>query len=122
MARCIGGACRSAGKVVTSTPERSYGGPALTANVTYYWSVTVWDLSGLQSPYSSDATFAILDIGLQDGTETIWIAADFVGVSYPLRIHRNGTTYGIVLVDPADPSASSIRIRRSTGVKALKKM
>ena len=40
----------------------------------------------------------------------------------PLRIRQNGLTYGILLVDPASPDASHIRIRTSAGVKALKKL
>jgi hypothetical protein len=96
----------------------------LSANTTYHWSVQTWDTHSLASGYSADALFIILDIGLRvyDGTQTIKIATDYVGPSYKLRISKGGTTYGIILVDPADPSASKIRVRTSTGVMALKKM
>ena len=53
---------------------------------------------------------------------TVKVAVDYAGSSYPLRISRGGTTYGIILVDPTDPSASKLRINTPAGVKALKKM
>ena len=48
-----------------------YGGPALTANTTYYWRVRVWDGQGRPSPWSAGARF---DTGLTAG----W-TADFIG-------------------------------------------
>jgi len=41
--------------------------------------------------------------------------------SHPLRIRKGGTTYGIELVDTADPNASAIRIKTPGGVKAIRK-
>jgi hypothetical protein len=111
-------------KVSSLTSGAPYGGVVLTPNVTYHWSVRVWDRYDLASSYSVDATFVILDIGLRvyDGTQTVKVATDYAGLSYKLRIRKGGTTYGIILVDPADSSASKIRVRTSTGVMALKKM
>ena len=96
----------------------------LTPNTTLHWSVRVWDGEDQASAYSVDATFAILDIGLRafDGAQVIRIAVDNVSSSYPLRIHKNGATYGIVLVDVSDPDASKFRIQTSAGMKAIKKM
>ncbi|MBD3246832.1 MAG: hypothetical protein GF333_07475 [Candidatus Omnitrophica bacterium] len=40
----------------------------------------------------------------------------------PLRIHTDGTTYGIELVDPTDPLATNMRINTPRdGIKAIKK-
>ncbi len=101
------------------------GAVVLLPNATYWWSVRVWDSYDLPSAYATDGTFVILDIGLRvfDGTQIVRIATDYVSpTTYPLRIHKGGTTYGIVLVDPSDPDASKIRIQTSSGIKALKKM
>ena len=69
--------------------------------------------------------WGVVDIGLRayDGNGIVKIACEPAGVlSSPLRIHKNGTTYAIVLVDPADARASKIKIRTSSGVKALAKV
>ena len=65
-----------------------------------------------------------IDIGLRvyDGTSVVKIACEPAGVlTSPLRIHKNGTTYAIVLVDPSDSRASKIRIKTNSGIKALAK-
>ncbi len=67
----------------------------------------------------------IIDIGLRayDGTEIITIACEpESAVSSALRIGKDSKIYGIVLVGPTDTDASSIRIKTSSGVKALKIM
>jgi hypothetical protein len=63
------------------------------------------------------------DIGLRanDGTGTIKIACA-LGTNSPLRISKNGVTYGILLVPTNSPDASKIRIRTSAGLKAWKKL
>jgi hypothetical protein len=66
-----------------------------------------------------------VDIGLRayNGTEIITIACEpDDAISSALRIVKDSKIYGIVLVDITDPDASSIRIRTSSGVKALKKL
>lgn len=66
--------------------------------------------------------WGIVDIGLRayDGTGIVKIACEPAGVlTSPLRIHKNGTTYAIILVDPADARASRVRIKTSSGIKAL---
>lgn len=66
-----------------------------------------------------------VDIGLRayDKTGIIKIACEPAGVlTSPLRIYKNGITYAIALVDPNDALASKIRIKTSSGVKALAKI
>jgi hypothetical protein len=66
-----------------------------------------------------------VDIGLKayDGTGVIKIACEPTEIlTSPLRIHKNGITYGIILVDPADNRASKFRIKTNYGVKALAKL
>jgi len=65
------------------------------------------------------------DIGLRifDGTQVVAIACEpTVSSTYPLRIRKGTTTYGIVLVEPSDSKASKMRIRTNTGIKALRKL
>jgi len=67
----------------------------------------------------------VIDIGLRvyDGTEIIRIACEPKGsLTSPLRIRKNGVTYGIVLVDTPNPHASKIRVQTSSKVKALRKL
>lgn len=70
-------------------------------------------------------TGGAMDIGLriQDGAATIHIACEPAGtLTSPLRIRKGGTTYGILLVDPASPDASRIHIQTGAGRKALQKL
>jgi hypothetical protein len=68
------------------------------------------------------------DIGLRmfDGSVTNRIAAEAPGpggiLASPLRIAKDGTNYGIVLVDTNAPDASQIHVKTSTGIKAWKKL
>jgi hypothetical protein len=64
-----------------------------------------------------------LDIGLRlfDGTATNKIAGE-IPASSALRISKNGTTYGILLVPTNSPSASKFRIQTASGTKALQKL
>lgn len=69
-------------------------------------------------------TPAFVDIGLRvyNGTEKVSIAAEPQGtLTSPLRIAKDGDIYGIALVDAGDPNASGVRIKTSSGVKALRK-
>ena len=74
---------------------------------------------------------AFFDCGLRayDGTNIIKIACEPPGtLTSPLRIRgtsptgSGSATYGIVLVEITDPSASKIRIRTASGIKALRKL
>ena len=65
-----------------------------------------------------------VDIGLRafDGG-IIRIACEPAGtLTSPMRIHKNGTTYGILLVNVDSPDASRLRVQTSSGVKALQKL
>lgn len=64
------------------------------------------------------------DIGLRvyNGTKIVPIAAELAGtLTSPLRIAKNGVTYGIVLVAPGDANDSGVRIQTGSGIKALRK-
>jgi hypothetical protein len=37
----------------------------------------------------------------------------------PLKVRRNSVTYDVCLVDPGDSTASPVRVKTSTGVKAI---
>lgn len=69
-----------------------------------------------------------VDIGLRmfDGTQTVRIACEAPRpggiLSSPLRIAKDGTTYGIVLTDPSAPTASKIHVQTSSGIKAWEKL
>lgn len=65
-----------------------------------------------------------IDIGLRyyDGTQTVSIACEQGTPTSPLRISKNGTTYGIALVDSGDSHASGIIIQTSSGPKAIRKL
>jgi hypothetical protein len=65
-----------------------------------------------------------VDIGLRayDGTATIKIACESGPLTSPLRIGKNGTTYGILLVPPTAVNASKLRIQTASGTKALQKL
>lgn len=68
---------------------------------------------------------SFIDIGLRvhNGSEIVAIAAEPTeALTSPLRIAKNGTIYGIVLVDPGDPNDSGVRIQTSGGIKALRKL
>ncbi len=62
-----------------------------------------------------------IDIGLRayDGTTTNKLAAEGGIPTSPVRINKNGTNYGIVLVSTNDPNASNFRIQTSSGTKAF---
>ena len=68
---------------------------------------------------------AYIDCGLKayDGTQIIIFACEPTGtVTSPLRISKGGTTYGIILVDPTNASASKFKIQTNAGIKVLMKL
>lgn len=73
-----------------------------------------------------DKVSALVDCGLRafDGNEILRFACEPLGtLTSPFRIQQqNGSAvYGVVLVDPSDPYASSVRIKTSlAGIKALR--
>jgi len=72
---------------------------------------------GLQSFTVAPAAPSV-DIGLRvfDGTNIKKIAIQNGTATSPLRINKNGTTYGILLVPTNNPTASKIHIQTSAGV------
>jgi len=65
------------------------------------------------------------DIGfrMKDSTGVVRIACQLsTAVTSPLRVARNGKIYGIALVDPSDPSATPLRVKTSSGIKAVAKL
>ena len=38
------------------------------------------------------------------------------------RVHKNGTTYAVYLVDTTDPNASSVRLRTNDGTKSIREL
>ncbi len=71
------------------------------------------------------AAWGDIDIGLRlyDGQKIVKIACEPIGtVTSPLRIARDGTIYGIVLVAPGSPTATGIIIQTASGPKALAKL
>jgi hypothetical protein len=65
-----------------------------------------------------------MDIGLRayDGTAIIKLAFEPGLLVSPLRISKNGMTYGVLLTAPDSPDASRFRIQTASGVKALMKL
>lgn len=62
------------------------------------------------------------DCGLRvfDGTNIVAFACEPAGtLTSAFRIYKNGTAYGVILVDPIDSYASNVKIQTSLGVKAL---
>ncbi|WP_262851235.1 family 78 glycoside hydrolase catalytic domain [Mumia quercus] len=77
------------GKVTSrDSVEVAYGGPALTSQTRYVWSVRVWDDTGAASGWSEPATF---ETGVLDSDE--W-AADWVGAPVE-RLGAEWTDYAI---------------------------
>jgi hypothetical protein len=71
--------------------------------------------------YASQASFTDIGLRAYNGTEVITIACEpETAVSSALRIGKDSKVYGIALVDPTDPDATSIRIKTFSGVKALR--
>ncbi len=85
-------------------------------------AVTTWSRS-----FSVSGGSYPVDIGLRlfDGAETLAISCEAPGpggtLASPLRIAKNGTAYGIRLVDPGTPAATAIRVNTASGPKALAK-
>lgn len=71
-----------------------------------------------------DFVIRSLDIGLRayDGTTVIKLGVERGTPSSPLRIRKNGVTYGIRLVPVDSPGASKIRVQTPGGVKAIQKL
>lgn len=72
---------------------------------------------------SSSPTYRDIGLRVRDGAQTVSLAAEPSGpITSPLRIAKNGVIYGIALVDPADAFASKVKIKTSSGIKAIRKI
>lgn len=72
-------------------------------------------------PYEYGSLCVDIGLRLYDGIDIVKIACEQI-LSSPLRIAKDGTIYGIVLVQPNDSSASSIQIQTNSGTKAIAKL
>jgi len=64
------------------------------------------------------------DIGFRffDGVKVSTFAVDTSAGSSPIKVKKNGTTYGVMTVAVTDPDATKFRVKMANGtVKALKK-
>ncbi|GEM_PF-2672601 len=104
----------------------TYSASGLSYDTKYYWKTRVFD--GTDWSDWSDGTWDFnttsggVDCGLRvyDGTGVVGIVCIEGDLSTAvLRISIDGTTYGVQLVDPSDPSASNLRVQTPSGVKAL---
>lgn len=80
---------------------------------------------GLQSfTLTPSVTPLDVDIGLRafDGNSTIKVAFQNGTTTSAMRICKNGTNYGMVMVNTTDPNASRIRVQTSSGIKAWKRL
>lgn len=67
-----------------------------------------------------------LRLRADDGTNISRIACEPPGpggtLRSPLRMHKGGTNFGIVLVETNAPGASKIHVQTSSGIKAWRKL
>jgi len=118
-----------AGSYGTGAFNRGIAG--LAPSTTYYFRAKARNSAGWG--YGAELSFttnavapAFQDIGLRvrNGSGvTVSIAAEIGVATSPLRIAKNGTVYGIALVDPGDPNDSGVRIQTAnSGLKALRRL
>ena len=65
----------------------------------------------------------VVDCGLRGyDNSVVKFACEPLGtLTSPLRINKNGSIYGVILVDESDPMASDFKIKTSAGIKYIKK-
>jgi hypothetical protein len=89
------------------------------------WVSGGWDgsLSGVADAFVARISDDI-DIGLRlrEGASTVRVACKPPVTSSPLRISKNGTTYGIALVEPYATNASKMQIMTPAGIRAWRKL
>jgi hypothetical protein len=118
--------------LMLSLPRVAWAGVASVDSADFTLDTTdaALGIGGVASADSADFTLdtrnlAAVDIGLRvrDGAATLRIGCEPAGtLTSPLRIQKNGTTYGIILVDPDSPEASHIRIQTHSRTKAWMKL
>jgi hypothetical protein len=72
--------------------------------------------------FSSRPDFDDCGLSYYNGTTVMPVPCEPLGtLTSALRISVNAVSYGVVLVDPADPKASGLKINTTGGVKSLRK-
>ncbi len=103
----------------------------LAPSTTYYFRAKArnsagWGYGAELSFTTAAALPTFQDIGLRvrNGSGvTVSIAAEIGVATSPLRIAKNGTVYGIALVNPGDVNDSGVRIQTANdGLKALRRL
>ena len=72
-----------------------------------------------------EVQYKAIDVGLRayDGTAVIKLGCEAAAeLNSPIRINKNGTSYGIILTPIDSLDASKFRVQTSSGVKALMKL
>jgi hypothetical protein len=98
-----------------------------TAGLPAGYSLATMFVNGIPSPsFVMAATpLVTMDAGLRafDGTAVIKLACEPANQSIsPIRINKNGTSYGILLTPIDSPDASKFRVQTSSGIMALKRL
>lgn len=99
------------------TTIRLYEGHA-TPNTIILRDPTVTD-----SPGGFPTQYGFLKVQTTGGTVILCAVATAdapAGMGGQLRIYKGGTTYALYLVETTDPNASPLRIRTTTGTKAIR--
>ncbi len=108
-----------------SNPNVLYKGVATGDSANGDNARTIREIKSVVANYRNDVSITYIDIGLRyyDGTQIVKVACEPQGtLTSPLRISKNGITYGIALVEIGDPDASGIIIQTSSGPKAIRKL
>jgi len=107
----------------------SRGIASLAPSTTYYFRAKAKNSAGwgygAEIFFTTNASAVLYqDIGLRVQTPSgiVSIAAEMSVDDSPLRIAKEGTVYGIALVNPGDPDDSGVRIQTASGLKALRKL
>ena len=91
------GSVWDSGKILTTASSLTYGGPALTKGVQYYWRVRLWDRGDLVGPYSAVGSFSLGD-NTPPGT-----VADLAGTT-----GVNAGTVNLVWTAPGDDGTAGV--------------
>jgi hypothetical protein len=88
-----------------------------------YYGQTFWGLSESGPPPEFPPQFFGLRAYFQDAIRDLCLVAEAdapAGMGGVLKILKGATKYAVYLVETSDPNASPIRVRTSTGVKAVR--
>ena len=102
---------------VTTTTIRLYEGHATPNNI------ILRDPTVTDSPGGFPTQYGFLKVQTTGGTVILCAVATAdapSGMGGQLRIYKDGTTYALYLVETTDGNASPLRIRTTTGTKAVR--